>query len=95
MPRVASLQHWPTQFRSEESQSLPYEHSSNPTVLELMQHFLPTLRDGPVRAHVQRQIIEPTITFLNITIMAVEAVAREEGVGFERGRIRCVERTGS
>ena len=57
-----------------------------------MQHLLPTFSDGPVRAHVQRQIIEPTITFLNIAIMAVEAVAREEGVGFERGRVLCLER---
>ena len=56
-----------------------------------MQHLLPALRDGYVCTYLQRQIIEPTITLLHITIVAVEAIARKEGVGFERGRVRCVE----
>jgi hypothetical protein len=59
--------------------------------LNLMQHLLPTLRDGNVGAYLQRQIIEPTITLLHITIVAVEAIARKEGVGFEWGGVCGVE----
>jgi hypothetical protein len=57
-----------------------------------MQHLLPALRDGYVCAYLQRQIIEPTITLLHITIVAVEAIARKEGVGFEWGCVLSTER---
>ena len=60
--------------------------------LKLMQHLLPTLRDGNVGAYLQRQIIEPTITLLHVTIVAVEAIARKEGVGFESGCVLSTER---
>jgi len=56
-----------------------------------MQHHLPALRDGYVCADLQRQIIKPTIPLLHVTIVAVEAIARKEGVGFEWGWVCGVE----
>ena len=40
MPLVASLQHWPTLFRSEEYLPLLCMHSSNPAELSLFPDFL-------------------------------------------------------
>jgi hypothetical protein len=51
--------------------------------LKLMQHLLPALCDGDVRAYFQRQIIKPTITLLHVTIMAIDAITRQEGVGLK------------